>query len=159
MALFRLAFACEFESLCHLIQCQVLRPTNLDHPIAYARILQRDADETSHVLHRYKIDWIVAAPKEGGLALLQNGLADQLGSEVHECAGAEDGEAQATGAEILLRAVLDAEELQWRIGAGTLNRNKNEVFHTCGFGRIDQVTIARIINRLGIVVALSDEGM
>ncbi len=142
MALFHLASTSEFESLCHLIQCQVLRPTNLDHPIAYARILQRDADETSHVLHRYKIDWIVAAPKEGGLALLQNGLADQLGSEVHECAGAEDGEVQATGAEVLLRAVLDAEELQWRIGTGPLYRNKNEVFRACNLGRIDQLAIA-----------------
>src|SRR6266567_5347913 len=159
MALFHLASTSEFESLCHLIQCQVLRPTNLDHPIAYARILQRDADETSHVLHRYKIDWIVAAPKEGGLALLQNGLADQLGSEVHECAGAEDGEVQATGAEVLLRAVLDAEELQWRIGTGPLYRNKNEVFRACNLGRIDQLAIARVINRVGIVVALSDQGM
>src|SRR6266567_1776496 len=149
MALFHLASTSEFESLCHLIQCQVLRPTNLDHPIAYARILQRDADETSHVLHRYKIDWIVAAPKEGGLALLQNGLADQLGSEVHECAGAE----------VLLRAVLDAEELQWRIGTGPLYRNKNEVFRACNLGRIDQLAIARVINRVGIVVALSEQCM
>src|SRR5260221_1993446 len=159
MALFHLASTSEFESLCHLIQCQVLRPTNLDHPIAYARILQRDADETSHVLHRYKIDWIVAAPKEGGLALLQNGLTKQLSPEVHVCAGADDGEAQATVAQILLCAVLNTEELQRGIGAGTLNGNKNEVFHACGSGCIDQVAIARVINRVGIVVALSDQGM
>src|SRR6266568_3902019 len=156
MAFFRLASAYAFKDLCHLVQRQVLRPTNLDHLITCTGVFQRGADKMGNILHRHKVDWIVATPKDGGLALLQNGLTDQLSPEVHEGAGAEDGEAQATGAEILLRAVLDAEELQWRIGAGTLNRNKNEVFHTCGFGRIDQVTIARIINRLGIVVALSD---
>src|SRR5712692_3410340 len=130
MALFRLASACAFKGLCHLVQCQVLWSTNLDHPIARVRILQRDAYKASHVLHRDKIDWIVAAPKEGGLALLQNRLADQLGPEVHECAGAEDGEVQATGAEVLLRAVLDTEELQWSIWAGTQNGHQNEVFHS-----------------------------
>ncbi len=142
MALFRLAFACAFKGLCHLVQCQVLWPTNFDHPIALTRIFQRDADKTSHVLHRYKIDWIVAAPKDDGLALIQNGLTDQLGQEVHERVRADDGEAQAAGAEVLLRAVLDAEELQWRIGTGPLYRNKNEVFRACNLGRIDQLAIA-----------------
>src|SRR6266568_2884684 len=159
MALFRLASACAFKYLRHLVHRQVLRPTNLDHPIMCTWIVQHGADKTSHVLYRHKIDRIVATPKGGGLALLYNGPANQLGPKVHERAGAEDSEAQATGAEILLCAVFDAEELQWRIGAGTLNRNKNEVLHACGFGRIDQVTIARVINCMGIVVALSDERM
>src|SRR5260370_15181781 len=111
MALFHLASTCAFKGLCHLIQCQVFWSTNLDHLIACAKILQRGADKTSNVLHRYKIDWIVAAPKEGGLALLYDGLTDQLRPEGHECAGAEDGEVHATGAEALLRAVLHTEEL------------------------------------------------
>src|ERR1051326_4452652 len=159
MARFRLASACAFKCLCHLVHCQVLWPTYLDHPIACARILQRDASKSSNVLYSYKIDRIGAPPKDGGLPLLYEGLAYQLDPEVHEGTGAHDGEAQATGPEILLGTVLDAEELQRRIGAGTPNRHKNEVLHACGFGRIDQLTIARIINRLGIVVALSNEGM
>src|SRR5712691_4908111 len=143
MALFRLASACAFKDLCHLIQCQVLWPTNLDHLIVRARVLQCGADKTSNVLHRHKIDRIVATSKDGGLALLQNGLTDQLGPEVHERNGPEDSEAQTTGAQILLRAVLDAEELQWSIWAVTQNGHKQEVLHACGFGRIDQLMIAR----------------
>src|SRR5438270_3163311 len=159
MALFRPASACAFKDLRHLIHRQVLRPTNLDHPIMCTGIVQKGEDKTSHVLYRHKIDRIVATPKDGGLALLYDGLTDQLGPKVHERAGAEDGEAQATGAEIPLCAVFDAEELQRRIGTCTLNGDKNEVLHACGFGRIDQVTIALVINCLGIVVTLSDERM
>src|SRR5712664_3677233 len=139
MALFRLASACAFKDFGHLVQRQVLWSTNLDHPIACARILQRDADKTSNILHRHKIDRIGAASKDGGLALLYNRLAYQLGPELHEGTGAQDGEVQATGAQILLCAVLDAEELQRRIGAGTLNRHKNEVLHPCYLGCIDQL--------------------
>src|SRR5712692_8010924 len=146
MALFRLAPACTFKDLCHLVQGQVLWPTHLDHPIACTRVLQGDADKTSNILHGYKVNRVVATPKDGGLALLQNGLADQLSPEVHVCAGADDGETQATGAQILLCVVLDAEELYWRIGTGPLHRNKNEVFHARGFGRIDQLAITRVIN-------------
>src|SRR6266849_2942590 len=159
MALFRLAPACTFKDLCHLVQGQVLWPTHLDHPIACTRVLQGDADKTSNILHGYKVNRVVATPKDGGLALLQNGLADQLSPEVHVCAGADDGETQATGAQILLCAVLDTEELQRGIGAGTLNRNKNEMLHVRGSGCIDQVAIARVINRVRIVIALSVEGM
>src|SRR2546423_4721559 len=159
MALFRPASACAFKDLRHLIHRQVLRPTNLDHPIMCTWIFQHGADKTSHVLYHHKIDRIVATPKDGGLALLYDGLTDQLGPKVHESTGAEDGEAQATGAEILLCAVFDAEELQWRIGACALNGDKNEVLHASSFSCIDQVTIARVINCLGIVVAFSDERM
>src|SRR5260370_25092179 len=121
MALFHLASTCAFKGLCHLIQCQVFWSTNLDHLIACAKILQRGADKTSNVLHRYKIDWIVAAPKEGGLALLYDGLTNQLGPEVHARTGADDAEPQATGTEVLLCVVLDAKELQCRIGTGPLH--------------------------------------
>src|SRR2546421_11965002 len=112
MTLFRLASACAFKDLRHLIHGQVLWSTNLDHRIARARVIQRNADKTRNILHRHKIDRIVATPKDGGLALLPYGLTDQLGPEFHIRARAQDSEAQATGAEILLHVVLDAEELQ-----------------------------------------------
>ncbi len=137
MALFRLASTYPCKDFCHLIQRQVLWPTYLDHPIVRARIREGGADKTSDILYCHKIDWIIAPPKDGGLALLQNGLTDQLGSEVHECTGADNSEAQAAGAEILFRAVLDAGELHWSIWTGTHNRNKHKVFHACYFGRID----------------------
>ena len=159
MALFRLASACAFKDLHHLIHRQVLWPTNLDHPIMCTWIFQHGADKTSHVVYRHKIDRIVATPKDGGLALLYDGLTDQLGSEVHERVRADDGEAQAAGAEVLLRLVLDAEELYWSIWTGAQHGHKHEVFHACGLGCIDQLAIARVINRVGIVVALSEQGM
>src|SRR5712691_6357618 len=159
MALFRPASACTFKDLRHLIHRQVLRPTNLDRPIMCTGIVQHGADKTSHVLYRHKIDRIVASPKDGSLALLYDGLTDQLCPKVHESSGAEDSKAQATGSQILLCTVFDAEELQRRIGTCALNGDKNEVFHASSFSRIDQVSIARVINCLGIVVALSDERM
>src|SRR5207249_4063120 len=138
---------------------QVLRPTNLDHRVARASIIQGDADKTRYILHRHKIDWIVAAPKDGGLALLPDGLADQLSPELHIRARAEDSEVQTTGSQILLSTVFDAKELQWRIGTRALNGDKNEMFHARSFRCIDQVPIADVINRLGVVVTLSVEGM
>src|SRR6266705_3082032 len=159
MALFRLASACAFKDLRYLIHRQVLWPTNLNHPIMCTGIVQHGADKTSHVLYRHKIDRIVATPKDGGLALLHDGLTDQLGPKVHESTGAEDGEAQATGSQILLCTVFDAEELQWRIGTCALNGDKNEVFHASSFSCINQVSITHVINRLGIIVALSVESM
>src|SRR5205085_10772914 len=68
-------------------------------------------------------------------------------------------EAQATGLQILLCTVFDAKELQGRIGTCALNGDKNEVLHDSSFRCIDQVSIAHVINRLGVVVALSVEGM
>src|SRR5881275_2703960 len=115
MTLFRLASARALKDLRHLIHAQVLRPTNLDHRVARASIIQPDADKTRHILHRHKIDRIVATPKDSGLALLPYGLADQLSPEFHIRARAEDSEAQATGLQILLCTVFDAKELQWRI--------------------------------------------
>src|SRR5438105_8974993 len=45
MALFRLASACAFKDLHYLVHSQVLRPTDLAHRIARARVIQRDADK------------------------------------------------------------------------------------------------------------------
>src|SRR5258708_4458127 len=127
--------------------------------IGRARVIQGNADKTRNILHRHKIDRIVAAPKDGGLALLPYGLADQLSPEFHIRARAQDSEAQTTGSQILLCSVFDAKELQGRIGAYTLNGDKNEEFHASGFSSIDQVSIAHVINRPRVVVALSVEGM
>src|SRR5258708_26270306 len=159
MALFRLSSACAFKDLRHLIHSQVLRPTDLDHRIARARVIQRNADKTRNILHRHKIDWIVTTPKDDGLALLPYRLADQLSPEFHIRARAEDSEAQAAGLQILLCTVFDAKELQWRIGTCALNGDKNEALHARSFRCIDQVPIAHVINRLGVVVTLSVEGM
>src|SRR5205085_7622701 len=119
----------------------------------------RNADKTRHILHRHKIDWIVATPEDGGLALLPDGLTDQLSPEFHIRARAQDSEVQTTGSQILLCTVFDAKELQWRIGTCALNGDKNEALHTCSFRCIDQVPIAHVINRLGVVITLSVEGM
>src|SRR5258708_26208299 len=97
MALFRLATACAFKDFRHLVHSQVLRSTDLDHRIARARVIQRNADKTRNILHRHKIDRIVAAPKDGGLALLPYGLADQLSPEFHIRARAQDSEAHTNG--------------------------------------------------------------
>src|SRR5439155_10584872 len=120
---------------------------------------QPDADKTRNILHRHKIDRIVATTKDGSLALLLNRLTDQLGPELHIRAGAEDSEVQATGSQILLCTVFDAKELQWRIGTCALNGDKNEVLHARSFRCIDQVSIAHVINRPGVVVAFPVEGM
>jgi hypothetical protein len=61
--------------------------------------------------------------------------------------------------QILLCTVFDTEELQGRSGTCALNGDKNEVLHARSFRCIDQVSIAHVINRLGVVVALSVEGM
>src|SRR5437764_13729174 len=97
MTRFRLASARTFEDRRHLIHGQVLRPTNLDHRVARASIIQPDADKTRNILHRHKIDRIVATPKDGGLTLLPYGLTNQLSPEFHIRARAQDSEAQATG--------------------------------------------------------------
>src|ERR1051326_6480695 len=82
MARFRLASACAFKYLGHLVHRRVLWPTYPDDPIAFATILQRDAGKSSNVLYRYKIDRIGAPPKDGGLTLLYEGLAYQLDPQV-----------------------------------------------------------------------------
>src|SRR5207244_4764297 len=46
-----------------------------------------------------------------------------------------------------------------RSGTCALNGDKNEVLHASSFRCIDQMSIAHVINRLGVVVALSVEGM
>ena len=61
--------------------------------------------------------------------------------------------------QILLCTVFDAKELQGRSGTCALNGDKNEVLHASSFRCIDQMSIAHVINRLGVVVALSVEGM
>src|SRR5258708_4870939 len=80
MALFRLATACAFKDFRHLVHSQVLRSTDLDHRIARARVIQRNADKTRNILHRHKIDRIDAAISVEGMSGSQHLLHSLAGT-------------------------------------------------------------------------------
>src|SRR5215469_7026901 len=107
MALFCLTSADLFKDLSHLVHRQVFRPSNLDHSIAFASIIQSNSDHTSNILYGHKINGIIPSPEDGGFAPLQDGPPDQLCPEIHKSAGSENSEAQAACAQIFLYTVLD----------------------------------------------------
>jgi hypothetical protein len=154
-----LASSQAFKDTNHLIHRLVLWPTHLDNPIKCTRVFQHLAGKQSHIIRRHKIDRIVAAPKDYGSALFENGQTHHLAPQIHECGWAKDGEIQTTGTQVFFDGVLDTEERYWTLGPSTPNGNKDEVFYASGFGCVDQMAIAKIIYGMRVIIALPIQGM
>ena len=109
-------------------------------------------------MDRHEVDRVVAAPKDGCLALLQEWRTDHARPELHEAGGADDGPGEPAPLQRLLRPVLHPHQLYWMIWPPH-HRNHHQVLGAGRFRGADQVEIALVVDVAGADAAGAREAM
>ena len=144
-----------FKEFGHLIKGQVLRSTHIDNLIERFRIFQRDQAEFGYILDTHKVDWVLPAAEDGGLAGLKDRFADHPRPEFHEGGRAQDGIVHTAGLQDLLTGKLDTDEFHQAFGVGSQDRDEDKMLHTRGFGCVNQASVANLIHAMDIIPGLS----